>query len=100
MAIGEIPDPELSGWPHVAVADGGLVEIDGESLWGLIGRARRINDVPIIAKQRPLPAYEIEIGGKCVRFAAGEVSNNIWVVASEDAEIRTQRTATHVEQNK
>ena len=94
MSVNESASLGPFGWPYDVVVDGHRAELNGHSLWTLLaGPTTEIGDVMVGSEKRPIPAYEVEIDGLNIRFAAGEVSNGVWIVASNDASISTDNIA-------
>jgi len=74
----------MNDWSYLTtVADGEPLEIEGVNVWE--GKWHSTGDQPIIVPHPNYPSQRhelypsfIEVGGKKILFAAGELSNCVW----------------------
>lgn len=75
-------------WPYevTSILD---VTLAGRDFWEVLSNAKKVGDVlfEIDGGERVLPAYATELDGHQVRFAADEVSNGVWMIASPDRDV-------------
>jgi len=81
---------ETNGWKAAAVViEGRPMVIGGLNVWNhvwkrLPGPALQLPHLSYPLQLHPMTVYEITDRGECVRFAAGEVSANVWAFYVHD----------------
>jgi len=81
------------GWPFVVVAEGSYCRIHGQDVWAdemaWLETAEKNGSVALDSFDAAVPVYLVSFGDLSARVAIREVSQGMWVIASNDVEIRS-----------